>query len=224
MVKDKKMKERTRMKKLEFRRSVLPGLAMVGLLFIAPATLCAADAAHVQREAITQAVETLLGQSTGFGHEEPVYTDLGDGFYSLSMALPPKVQASLLEAMRSSEITGEAAQAQSLFVISVGQAPVLPPTPITATHGALSDTTFPYTYWIITLNLGSQTVTKSTKLKLTGPGLKFNRSVNVTYGANGIWGIGYSPGSGVRTPGVYTLQGTVSGGGSITTKSFAINP
>jgi len=215
------------MKKLEFLRFVLSGLAMIGLLFIAPAIIFAADAVpgrDVQREAITQAVEDLVGQSAGFGHEAPVFTDLGGGFYSLSMTLSPKVQASLLETMRSGELSGEATKAQSLFVISVGQAPVLPPNPVATTHGALSDTTFPYTYWIITLNLGNQTVTKSTRLKLTGPGLKFNRSVNVTYGANGIWGIGYSPGSGVRTPGVYTLQGTVSGGGSITTKSFAVNP
>lgn len=215
------------MKELGFRRFVLLGLALIGLLFIAPAPTCAADAivgSDDQREAMTEAVETLFGKISGFTHEVPVFTDLGGGFYSLSMPLPPKVQASLLEAMRLGEVTGKAKKASSLIVISVGQAPVVPPSPITTTHGALSDTTYPYTYWIITLNLGTQTVTKSTTLKLTGPGLKFNQSANVTYGAGGIWGIGYSPGSGVHTPGVYTLQGTVSGAGSITTKSFAINP
>jgi hypothetical protein len=109
-------------------------------------------------------------------------------------------------------------------VISIGQAPGTPAAPIAASHGVLSDTTYPYTYWIITLSLGSQTVTKSTTFKLTGPGLKLNKSFSAVYGAGGIWIYGYRPGVGVGRPGIYTFQGSVSGGGSITTKTFAVNP
>ncbi len=172
---------------------------------------------------MTHEFENLIGDLAGAEHEEPVFTDLGGGFYSVSMALSPALRQRFEDALRTEDPAGKA-QAPSLTVISVGQATALPDTPITTSHGALSDTTYPYTYWVITLNLGNQTVTKTTTFKLTGPGLKFNRSVPVTYGAGGIWGIGFRPGSGVGTPGIYTFQGLVSGGGSITTKSFAINP
>lgn len=169
---------------------------------------------------MTQEIESLLGPVVGSAHEAPVFTDLGGGFYTVYIPLSPEMRERFLEA---ASLERDKAQS-SLTVISVGQASALPPTPVTTTHGALSDTTFPYTYWIITLNLGSQTVTKSTTLKLSGPGLKFNSSAAVVYGANGIWGVGYRPGVGVGVPGIYTLQGTVSGGGSITTKTFAVNP
>ncbi len=214
------------MRSLRLSCSALLAFVFIGFLSIAPISLSAAAAApggEPRREAVAHEIENFVEQFAGLTPEEPVFTELGDGFYSLSITLSQGIRERLLEAMRSHEIT-ETQKAQSLFVISVGQAPVLPPNPITTTHGALSDTTFPYTYWIITVNLGAQTVTKSTTLKLSGPGLKFKRSINVVYGANGIWGIGYSPGGGVRTPGIYTLQGTVKDGGSITTKSFAINP
>jgi hypothetical protein len=77
--------------------------------------------------------------------------------------------------------------------------------------------------WIITLNLGTQTLSRKTTVALSGP-RKFTSSAIVNYGANGIWGVWYNPGVGVGTPGIYTLKGTVDGGGSATTKSFAVNP
>lgn len=202
-----------------FCRSVRFVLAVAAFLLFGAAGSFAADFEH---DAMTREVGALLEQLGGPGGEAPVFTDLGGGFYTVSMTLPPGARERFLEAMGPEE--QEKAAASSLTVISVGQAPALPSTPVTTTHGALSDTTFAYTYWIITLNLGTQTVTKATTWKLTGPGLKFNRSAQVVYGANGIWGIGYRPGGGVGTPGIYTFQGSVSGGGSMTTKSFAINP
>lgn len=210
------------MKDFGFRRLVFCGLTLIGLLIFVPAYCPAADAVAGQSEAMTHELESLLGLVADSAHAAPVFTDLGGGFYTVSIPLSPEMRQRFLEASSLDE-RNDKAQA-SLTVISVGQAPAVPPIPVTTTHGALSDTTFPYTYWIITLNLGTQTVTKSTTLKLTGPGLKFTRSASVVYGANGIWGVGYRPGVGVGTPGIYTLQGSVSGGGSITTKSFAINP
>ena len=207
------------MREHRLRRSVLFGITLAALLILAPARGRAAG--HTpQSETMTQEVESLLGPAVGSAHEAPVFTDLGGGFYTVYIPLSPEVRERFLEA---ASLERDKAQS-SLTVIAVGQASALPPTPVTTTHGALSDTTFPYTYWIITLNLGSQTVTKSTTLKLSGPGLKFNSSAAVVYGANGIWGVGYRPGAGVGVPGIYTLQGTVSGGGSITTKTFAVNP
>ena len=214
--------ERMKMKIWEIRRFALIGLTLAGFLIGSSGSALAAPGNDVQL-GDGQDLESLLGQFAGSFQEAPVFTDLGGGFYSLSMPLSPEVRESLLETLGSDE-PAEKAQASKLAVISVGQAPVLPPNPITTTHGALSDTTFPYTYWVITVNLGTQTVTKSTTFKLTGPGLKFNRTVPVIYGANGIWGIGFRPGSGVGTPGVYTFQGSVSSGGSATTKSFAVHP
>ncbi len=209
------------MKELGFLRLVLFGITLVGLLIFAPAQ-GQATGREPQGEAMTQELESLLGSVGDSAHAAPVFTDLGGGFYTVYIPLSPEMRDRFREAASLNE-QNEKAQA-SLTVISVGQAPVLPPTPVTTTHGALSDTTYPYTYWVITLNLGTQTVTKSTTLKLTGPGLKFTRSASVVYGANGIWGVGYRPGAGVGVPGIYTLQGSVSGGGSITTKTFAVNP
>lgn len=209
------------MKELGFRRLILFGITLVGLLIFAPAQGQAAGR-EPQREAMTQELESLLGPVGDSAHAAPVFTDLGGGFYTVYIPLSPEMRERFLEASSLNE-QNEKAQA-NLTVISVGQATVLPPTPVTTSHGALSDTTYPYTYWVITLNLGTQTVTKSTTLKLTGPGLKFTRSASVIYGANGIWGVGYRPGAGVGVPGIYTLQGSVSGGGSITTKTFAVNP
>ncbi len=211
------------MRKYGLWRSVLFGITLAGLLIFAPAYGRAADRGAgraPQGEAMTQELESLLGPAVGSAHEAPVFTDLGGGFYTVFIPLSPEMRERFLEA---SALESDKAQS-SLTVISVGQAPATPTTPVTTTHGALSDTTFPYTYWIITLNLGSKTVTKTTTLKLSGPGLKFNSSAAVVYGANGIWGVGYRPGTGVGVPGIYTLQGSVSGAGSITTKTFAVNP
>ncbi len=201
-----------------FCRSVRIGLVIAAFLLFGAAGSFAADFEH---DTMTRELEALLGPLGGSGGEAPVFTDLGGGFYSVSMTLPPGARERFLEAMGPEE---QEKAASSLTVISVGQAPALPTTPVTTTHGALSDTTFAYTYWIITLNLGPQTVTKTTTWKLTGPGLKFNRSAPVVYGANGIWGIGFRPGGGAGTPGIYTFQGSVSGGGSMTIKSFAVKP
>jgi hypothetical protein len=209
---------------LYVRRIAGLGFGMLALLLIMTPLALAAELpdAQVRSVAMDEEIVTLFEQHFGVKPEAPVFSDLGDGFFSVSYPLTPELQEKMREALIPDVENAKAAQ--SLFVIAVGQSPLTPSDPITTTHGALSDTTFPYTYWIITLNLGRQNVTKATTLKLTGPGLKFTRSANVIYGADGIWVVGYQPGGGVRTPGVYTLQGTVAGGGSITTKSFAINP
>src|SRR6185503_12144670 len=169
-------KERMRMQTLTFRRFVGLGAALLRILLLAAAPSAAADPASgrgVQRDAMTHEFETLLGQfpgtSSGTPSEGAVFTDLGGGFYTVFVPLSPALRARFLEAARESAPTDKAAQ--SLFVISVGQAPTVPTTPVAATHGALSDTTYPYTYWVITLNLGANTVTKTTSVKLTGPGL-----------------------------------------------------
>ena len=74
------------------------------------------------------------------------------------------------------------------------------------------------------LNLGSQSVTRTTTAKLTGPGLNFNKSVDVGYGANNIWAIAYTPGAGVVKPGIYMFQAGVAGSSTFTTRTYAVNP
>lgn len=202
------------MKMRDFRCFLLVCLLLCGLLSAMPAPCVAADAPA----GLPGEIQELLGTSP----EAPVFTDLGGGFHSLSIALRPEMRERLLAALGTGEATGKAAQ--TLFVLSAGQAPTSPSNPIATTHGVLSDTTFGYNYWLIVLNLGNQNVTRTTTVKLTGPGLKFNKSVQATYPAGALWVIGYSPGRGVGTPGIYTYQATVAGGGSITTKSFAVRP
>lgn len=204
------------MKNRAFCSSLLACLCLIGLFTTVPAPCAAEDTAGGPE------LEALFGEILGPSHEAPVFTDLGGGFYSLSIALSPEAREGLLAPLRSGDPDEKAVQ--TFFVISAGQAPTTPPNPIATTHGALSDTTFPYTYWIIVLNLGNQNVTRTTTAKLTGPGLKFNRSVQATYNAGGIWVIGFRPGVGAGAPGVYTFQATVAGAGSLTTRSFAVRP
>ncbi len=150
--------------------------------------------------------------------------DLGGGFYAYSIPLTPELRARLLAAIPAEGATGGVEAAQTFFAISAGQSPAPPTDPITTQHGALSDVTFPYNYWFIVLNLGTKDVRRKTTLKLSGPGLKFNRSFQFTYPKNGIWLVGHFPNAGAGVPGVYTFQATVDTGGSITNKSFAVFP
>lgn len=217
------------MKNREFRRFLLACLGIAGLLLALPAASAAAEvssARDLQREVGVRELEALFAEYLGSSHVTPAFTDLGDGFFSLSITLEPEMRERLLEAARSGDLTGNPARAQqTLFVISAGQAPVPPSNPIDTTHGALSDTTFTYNYWIIVLNLSNQNVRRTTTAKLSGgPGLKFNKSIQATYNAGGIWMVFYNPGRGVSQPGIYTFQATVAGGGSITNKTFAVNP
>ncbi len=152
----------------------------------------------------------------------PNFIDLGDGFYAYSIPLTPGLRERLKAALPAGAEGAEAAQ--TFFAISAGQSPAPPTNPINTEHGALSDATFPYNYWFIVLNLGTKNVRKKTTLKLSGPGLKFNRSFQFNYPANGIWLVGHAPNAAVAVPGIYTFQATVDGGGSITNKSFAVFP
>jgi len=192
------------MKNRGFRRFVVSCLGAAGLLFAVSAP-CAAvkGAAPVQ------------GMSD--------FQDLGGGLYAYPIPFTPEMRERLLAAIPAEEPIGGKA-AQTFFAISAGQSPAPPTDPITTPHGALSDATFPYQYWFIVLNLGTRNLTRRTTFKLSGPGLKFNKTFNFTYNANGIWLVGYFPNAGVRVPGVYTYQATVEGGGTITNKSFAVLP
>jgi hypothetical protein len=203
---------------------ILQAWLIAGLMFSMLALCPAMGAAAPNPEALAGELGKVIVPLAGSALAPPVVRDLGNGFYSFSMPLSSEIRQQLEDSLQSNEPSESDKAQPALTVIAVGQAPELPPTPVAADHGALSDTTFPYTYWIITLNLGSSTVTKKTTWKLTGPGLKFTKFANVVYGAGGIWGIGFQPGPGVGVPGIYTFQGTVAGAGTMTTKSFAVNP
>jgi hypothetical protein len=111
----------------------------------------------------------------------------------------------------------------TFFVLATGQQLTSPADPRVCIHASVSLTNAPYNYWVVVLNLGTKEVRAATTLKLSGPGLKFNKSAPAAYGANSIWVLWYNPENGVGQPGVYTLQATASGA-SATTKSFAVNP
>lgn len=209
-------------------RRLLPVvLGLAGLLVAVPAIHAAGGEAVTrdrQQEVKASEIETLFQDLLDSNDTPPVFTEYGDGFYSLSAALRPEVRDRLLAAARSGELTGLTDKAQTFFVLSTGQQLTSPSDPGICIHASLSLATAPYNYWVVVLNLGTRNVTSKTTLKLSGPGLKFNRSFQVTYGANGIWVVWYNPGVGVGQSGLYTLQSTAAGGGSASTKSFAVFP
>lgn len=204
------------MEKLRFRHPILVFLGLALCLMLAPA----AGAQELSRavEVDTFNVESMLQELLASHEVTPVYENLGGGFHAVSITLPEEARERLMEALSLGED-----KATTFQVLAAGQMVSTPSNPSTLIHAALSDTRLAYNHWVVVLNLGS-TVTKKTTLSLTGPGRKFNRSGNFSYGGNGIWAVWYNPGVGVGTPGIYTLKATVTSGGTVTTRSFAVNP
>jgi hypothetical protein len=209
------------MKTREFRRLSL-GLALAGLLIAN--TAFAGDGAARLRESGAAQIEELLQQSVDFNGATPVFTDYGDGFYSLSATLDPATRDRLLAAADPEGTGDKKAPAVALTLLAGGQSLSPPASPAVCIHAPLSSTTLVYNYWLVVLNLGSQNVVKTTTFKLTGPGLTFNKSFSVTYRANGIWVVWYNPGASVHNPGFYTYVATVAGLGSFTSRTYAVNP
>jgi hypothetical protein len=204
------------MKKLRFRYPLAVFLGLALCLMLAPAAGAQELARSVEADAFN--VESMLQELLASNEVTPVFENLGGGFYSMSITLPDDVRDRLAEALSVGED-----KATTFQTLAVGQMVSTPSNPSTLIHAALSDTRLAYNHWVVVLNLGS-TVTKKTTLSLTGPGRKFNVSTNVVYGGNGIWSVWYNPGAGVSTPGIYTLKATVTSGGTVTTRSFAVNP
>lgn len=204
------------MKKLRFRypHTVLLGLALC--LMLAPAAPAQELARSVEVDAFN--VESMLQELLASNEVTPVFHDLGNGFVGMSISLPDDVRDRLAETLGVGED-----KAASFQTLAAGQMVSTPSSASTLIHAALSDTRLAYNYWVAVLNLGS-TVTKKTTLSLTGPGRKFNTSANIVYGGNAVWSIWYNPGAGVGTAGIYTFKATVTSGGTVTTRSFAVNP
>lgn len=202
------------------------GVVLVAVLGLgAPAAFGGGEKALSVGEAeqMVRQMEALVGMFRDPAAEPPEFLELGDGLYAVSFPLSAQARERLTTGLPQAQVSMQARR-PTIHVLAAGQAPLAPETPVAATHGVVSDATFPYTYWLITANLGSQPVTRATTLKLSGPGLKFNRSANVTYPANSVWGVFLRPGGSAGTPGIYTLQGTVANVGTVTTKTFAVSP
>ncbi len=206
------------------RKVLFACFGLLGLLIAVPAICATEDAsANRDRQQETKAfeIETWFQQLLDSNDTTPTFTDYGDGFYALSSNLRLDARERLLSAAPSGDITKKAPQ--TLFVLATGQQLTPPSNPSVCIHASLSNANATYNYWVIVINLGAQNVTSTTTVQLAGPGLKFNKSVRATYGANGIWAIWYNPGAGSGKSGLYTVTATVAGGGSATTKSFAIS-
>jgi hypothetical protein len=211
------------MKTRGFRCLTLICLGLTAFLATVPALHAAGDEIAVrghQLEGKALEIETMFGQLLDSNHATPVFTEYGDGFYSLSIALRPEDR----ERLRAALAPGDTEKApQTFFVLAAGQQLTAPSNPSTCIHAALSNTNLSYNYWVVVLNLG-QSVTRTTTAKLNGPGKKFTKSFQTNYGGNAIWAVWYNPSSGVTTPGVYTFTATLAGNGSATVRSFAVRP
>lgn len=209
------------MRSTKWGRIVSVGFVLVTSLVAAPTLRAQQGAAALigQRAELADAeIESLLWNSLD---TPPTFTDHGDGIFSLSRTFSPETSERLLSALNRE---GSEKATSTFFIMAAGQSIPTPVTPTTCIHSALSNTNLPYNYWLVVLNLGSQNVTRTTSLKLTGPGQRFNRSTSVTYNANGIWAVWYKPATGVGTAGTYTFEAAVSGGGSFAIRSFAVRP
>ncbi len=215
------------MKNQKIRRWLRVGLVLAGLLIVVPAAFAAGDGRDRLRESGAAEIEGLLQQYVDLSGATPVFTDYGDGFYSLSVTLDPATRERLLAAANpgeAAEDTGDKRAPVNLTLLAGGQSLSAPSTPTVCIHAALSNTTLVYNYWMVVLNLGSQDLVRTTSFKLTGPGLTFNRSFSVTYQANGIWAVWFNPAASVRNPGFYTYVASVTGLGNFTSRTFAVNP
>ncbi|HKV07046.1 MAG TPA: hypothetical protein VJ725_02840 [Thermoanaerobaculia bacterium] len=204
------------MKKLRFRCPLAVFLGLALCLMLAPAAPAQELARSVEVDAFN--VESMLQELLASNEVTPAFENLGGGLVAMSVPLPEETRERLMEALSLGED-----KASTFQTLATGQMVSTPSNPSTLIHAALSDTRLAYNYWVVVLNLGS-TVTKKVTLSLSGPGRKFNTSANVTWGGNGIWAVWYNPNVGVGTPGIYTLKATVASGGTVTTRSFAVNP
>jgi hypothetical protein len=211
------------MKSRAFRRLLLVGLVLAGLLSVVPAAFAAGSGADRLRESGAAQIEGLLQQFGDFNGATPVFTDYGDGFFSLSVELDPATRERLLAAVDEDGAAGKRAPV-SLTFLAAGQSISAPAAPSICIHAALSNTILPYNYWMVGINLGTQNLARTASFKLAGPGLTFNRSFSVTYHANAFWAVWFIPGAGVGTPGFYTYTAAVSGLGSFVTHTYAANP
>jgi hypothetical protein len=211
------------MKSREFRRLLLVGLVLAGLLSVVPAAFAAASGADRLRESGAAQMEGLLQHYIDFNGATPAFTDYGDGLYSLSITLDAATRERMLAAVDEDGATDKRAPV-SLTFLAAGQSLSAPSDPTDLSHAALSSTNLVYNYWVVVVNLGTQNVTKATSFKLSGTGLTFNRSFSIPYNANGIWVAWYNPAASVRNPGFYTYVGGVSGFGTFTTHTLAVNP
>lgn len=201
-------------------RFLLIGLCLTGLLMMAAPAVYAAPPED-QREEKALQIETMFEELLGSSDVKPIFAEHGDGFYSLSVTLEPEARERLLESLSSG---GPTDKATTFFVLSVGQQLTAPSNPATCLHAALSNVNLAYNYWVVVLNLGNQNLSRTTTVKLNGPGRKFNKSIVASYPAGSIYAVWYNPGVGVGQPGVYTFTGSVSGAGQAVTKSFETRP
>lgn len=205
-------------------RLLLVGAALAALIAVPAARVAAAEIPSnaLGQELGALSIESLFQELLDSNIATPVYTDYGDGLHSLSIALTPEIRERLLAATNAGDF---AKKPQTFFVLSTGQQLTSPADPGICIHASLSLANASYNYWVVALNLGTKNVTATTTLKLSGPGLKFNKSAQILYGAGGIWIVWYNPGAGVGQSGLYTLQSSVAGAsGSATSKSFAVFP
>lgn len=195
-----------------FRRLLPVCLSLVVLLAGVPA------ARGQQQEVRALDLESSLQQLLESTDAEAVYTDLGDGFHSVSVALSPEARERFLATLGSDG----AEKALPFYLLASGQQLTDPANPSVCIHASLSSVSAPYNYWLVVLNLSSQNVTRTTTVKLTGPGLKFSKAVSATYNANGIWAVWYNPGVGVGRAGLYTLKASVASAGTFVIRTYAV--
>jgi hypothetical protein len=201
-------------------RFLLICLCLTGLLMMAAPAVHAAPPEGQREEKVLQ-IETMFEELLGSSDLTPTFAEHGNGFYSLSASLEPEARERLLEAFNSGVPTDKAT---TFFVLSVGQQLTNPSNPATCLHAALSNVNAAYNYWVVVLNLGNQSLARTTTVKLNGPGRKFNKSIVANYPSGSIQVVWYNPGVGVGQPGIYTFTGSVSGAGQSVTKSFETQP
>jgi|GEM_PF-4128634 len=197
------------------------GFGLVALLIVASAARAASDGdatRGLRTETQAAQVENLIGKLLGSNLATPEYTDYGGGLHSLSISLDSNQRE------RLSALVHEGTDGKTIayYFLAAGQSLTPPSNPAALIHAAISSTQLGYNYWVVVVNLGTA-VTRNTTFKLTGPGHTFNRSYSLLYRANSVWFYWYSAPS-VSTEGFYHFAATVTGAGTFTIHTAAVNP
>lgn len=189
---------------------------LAALLLLAPAAFAGENERDLasQREATALQIEDGFLKLLASEEVEPTFRELGGGLFSLTYP----ISAEVLKRLEASGLDTKAATFQPL---AAGQQLSEPSSSRTLIHAAFSDRQLQYNYWWVVVNLTSGDRTRTTNVKKTGPGRKFNQNFNVTYGARAVNLIWYDPGFSVGQSGVQVIQVNVTSGGKVVAKSYA---
>jgi hypothetical protein len=168
-------------------RWIAPSLAACALLVGSAAAMAAGPAVEI---------EELIRKAYGLPEGATKYRDLGGGFHSLSLQLPPEYRARLAAAAEA-----DGAEATTLFLLGTGVQPTNPVL-LTLDFATVIDTDLGgYRHWGVVFNAGSSDVTKKATINVKCGSKSKKNQRNVVFDGGGflvVWWFESTSGFGVE--------------------------